>query len=150
MRLGKFLGVALASSVALTPVAATAAQPVGSLVSVNGDAFVAREGRLIHAQPAMALHAGDRVITRTGASANVAMNGCSGSVNVAGGEMTTLGSSCGSVETASFNRAASKSNGSAALGATGGGAIFIGLGAVALIVLAVVIATRGTSRPTSP
>ena len=148
MRMGKFLGVALASSVALTPVAATAAQPVGSLVSVNGDAFVAREGRLIHAQPAMALRAGDRVITRTGASANVSMNGCS--VNVAGGEMTTLGSSCGSVETASFNRAASKSNGSAALGSTGGGAIFIGLGAVVLIVLAIVIATRGTSRPTSP
>ena len=148
MRIGKFMGVAVAASVAMMPVAATAAQPVGSLVSVNGDAFIARDGRLIRAQPAMSVHAGDRVITRTGASADVAMNGCS--VNVAGGEMKTLGSSCGSVETASFSRAASQSNGSAALGSTGGGAIFIGLGAIALIVLAVVIGTKNNSRPTSP
>lgn len=148
MRVGKFMGIAVAASVAMVPVAATAAQPVGSLVSVNGDAFIARGGRLIHAQPAMAVQAGDRVITRTGASANVAMNGCS--VAVAGGEMKTLGSSCGSVETASFNRAASQSNGSAALGSTGGGAIFIGLGAIVLIVLAIVIATRNNTRPTSP
>lgn len=148
MRVGKILGATVAASVALTPVAASAAQSVGSVVSVNGAAYVAREGRLIRAQPAMVVKAGDRVITRTGASANVAMNGCS--VNVAGGEMKTLGSSCGSVETASFSRAASQSNGSDALGKARGGTFVIVILAVAAIIAGIIFATRGSSKPTSP
>lgn len=148
MRVGKILGAAVAASVALTPVAATAAQTVGSVVSVNGGAYVAREGRLLRAQPAMAVKAGDRVITRSGASASVAMNGCS--VDVAGGEMKTLGGSCGSVETASFNRAATKSEGSSALGGFGGGAVVIVILAVAAVVVGIVAATRNNNKPTSP
>jgi co-chaperonin GroES (HSP10) len=149
MRIGRILGSAVAASVALTPIAATASQTVGSVVSVNGDAYVAREGRLLRAQPAMAVKAGDRVITRSGASASVAMNGCS--VNVAGGEMKTLGGSCGSVETASFSRAASKSDGSSALaGGAGGGVIVIALIAIGAIVVGIVAATRNNNKPTSP
>ncbi len=148
MRVGKFVGAAMAASVIMTPVAVSAAQPVGSLVSVQGDAFVAREGRLIHARPAMVVRAGDRVITRTGSSANVAMSGCS--VNVVGGEMKTLGGSCGSVETASFNRAASQSDGSEALGRARGGTFVIVILAVAAVVAGIIFATRGSSKPTSP
>ena len=148
MRVGKILGATVAASVALTSVVASAAQSVGSVVSVNGDAYVAREGRLIRAQPAMAVKVGDRVITRTGATANVAMSGCS--VNVAGGEMKTIGSSCGSVESASFSRAASQSTGSEAMGKFRGGTFVIIIIAIAAIIGGIIAATRGHSKPTSP
>jgi hypothetical protein len=148
MRINKLLGAVTAATVALAPVAATAAPTIGSLVAVKGDAYVAREGRLLRAQPAMAVNAGDRVITRNGAVANVALGNCS--VDVAGGEMKTFASdSCSSVQSASFSRAAGQSqHGSQLLG--GGSGFIIAILAVGAIALGIVAATSGSSRPTSP
>lgn len=149
MRLNKVLGALLAGSVALTPVAASAAQPVGSILSVNGDAYVSREGRLLRAQPSMAINAGDRVITRTGSTAKLGLNGCSTSVS--GGEMKTVsGASCGSVQTASFERAAAQTRNSSQLAGFGGTGIIVGILALAAIAAGIVAATSGHSHPSSP
>lgn len=149
MRGGKIFGAITAATVAFAPIAVSAAPTVGSLVAVSGDAFVARDGRLVRAQPAMAVQAGDRVITRNGATANVALSGCS--VNVAAGEMKTFSdSSCGSVQSASFTRAAGTSSNGSQLVGHGGGGFIIAILAVGAIALGVVAATRGSSHPTSP
>lgn len=147
MRVGKFIGAVAAAAMTITPVVVSA-QPVGSLVSVSGDAFLSHEGRLVRAEPAMAVQAGDRLITRSGGSANVALNDCS--VSVAGGEMKTFGGdACGAVQSASFTRAADGSaNGQQLLG--GGGFIIAILAAAAVIAGVVIVATDGSSRPTSP
>jgi hypothetical protein len=148
MRVDKFFGAVVAASVALTPVAASAAQPVGSILSVKGDAFVSHEGRLVRAQPSMKVAAGDRVITRDGATASVGLNNCS--VNVAGGQMSTVSNgSCGSVQTASFDRAASTGQNGSSLVA-GGGFIIAILAAAAVIVGIVVVASNDDDTPTSP
>jgi hypothetical protein len=146
MRVGKFIGAVTAAAMAVTPVVASA-QPVGSLVSVSGDAFLAHNGRLVRAEPAMAVQAGDRLITRSGASANVSLNGCA--VSVSGDEMKTFGGdACGAVQSASFSRAADDSvNGSHLLG---GGIIIAILAAAAVIAGVVVVATDNSSTPTSP
>jgi hypothetical protein len=147
MRIGKFIGAVTAAAMTITPVVVSA-QPVGSLVSVSGDAFLSHDGRLVRAQPSMSVEAGDRVITRSGATANVSLDGCS--VGVAGGEMKTFGGdSCGSVQSASFTRAADGSaNGQQLLG--GAGIIIAILAAAAVIAGVVVIATDNSSNPTSP
>jgi len=151
MRVDKFFGAVLAASVAVTPVAASAAQPVGSILSVKGDAFVSRQGRLLRAQPTMAVRAGDRVITRDGASANVGLNGCS--VNVAGGQMASVSNgSCGSVQTASFDRAASSTGDASSLrGGAGAGSFVVAIvAAVAVIIGIVIVVQNDDDTPTSP
>jgi len=149
MRVDKFLGAMVAASVALTPVAATAAQPAGSIVSVNGNAFVSHEGRLVRATPNMKVAAGDRVITRDGSSAKVALNDCS--VNVAGGQMATVANgSCGSVQNASFDRAGSAHTGNASGLAGGGGFVVALIAAVAVIIGIVVVVKNDDDSPTSP
>ena len=151
MRVDKFFGAMLAASVAITPVAASAAQPAGSILSVNGDAFVSHEGRLVRAQPSMKVAAGDRVITRDGASAKVALNNCS--VNVAGGEMATVSNgSCGSVQTASFDRAASTTDDASGLrGRAGAGGFVVAIvAAVAVIIGIVIVVKNDDDTPTSP
>lgn len=153
MRVDKFFGAMVAASVALTPVAVTAAQPAGSILSVSGDAFVSHEGRLVRAVPSMKVAAGDRVITRNGASANVGLNNCS--VNVAGGQMATVSSgSCGSVQTASFDRAASNAGDSSDLRGrgvgSGAGFVVAIVAAVAVIIGIVIVVKNNDDNPTSP
>lgn len=146
MRVHKFFGALAAASVALTPIAATA-ETAGSIVSVKGDAFVSSNGRLVRAQPNMAVNSGDRVITQSGATANVALNNCS--VNVAGGQMATVsGTSCGSVQTASFDRGASKTSNASAL--AGGGFIVAILAAAAVIIGIIIVVKNNDDSPTSP
>jgi hypothetical protein len=151
MRVDKIFGAVLAASVAVTPVAATAAQPVGSILSVTGDTFVSREGRLLRAAPAMAVRAGDRVITSNTGSAKVGLNDCS--VNVSGGQMASVsGGSCGSVKTASFDRAASTADDSSALrGRAGAGGFVVAIvAAVAVIIGIVIVVKNNDDTPTSP
>lgn len=151
MRVDKFFGAVVAASVALTPVAATAAQPAGSILSVNGDAYVSHEGRLLRAQPNMVVNAGDRVITRSGATANVGLNNCS--VSVAGGEMATVSNgSCGSVQTASFDRSAAGAQDASDLRGRGRGGSFVVaiVAAVAVIIGIVIVVQNNDDKPTSP
>ena len=151
MRNSKVIGALIATSVAITPVAASAAPTIGSLATVSGDAFVARQGRLLRAQPAMAVQVGDRVITRTGSTASVALNGCA--VSVAGGEMKTFANtSCDAVQSATFKRAGDVTTDASQLhGGLGSGGIVIAFLALGIIAAGiVVVATDGNTRSTSP
>lgn len=68
--------VAMMMASLTTPLIAASVQ-VGTLTAASQGTFVAREGRMIPARAGQTLFAGDRVFTRGGAKAKVAMSGCS-------------------------------------------------------------------------
>jgi hypothetical protein len=68
---------AAVGAVALAPVMASAAQPIG-FVEASGSTFISRDGKLVSVTQKSPLFAGDRVLTRGKGSAKVNMaSGCS-------------------------------------------------------------------------
>lgn len=118
MRFGAFATSIAAMAVAVAPVAVQAAQVAGTVAAGNGEVFVARDGGLLRATPNMALYAGDRVVTRAGGTAKLALNsGCSQTVGASA--MATVGSAgCGKVKNFDAGRAGYAGRSSAATGAT--------------------------------
>ena len=151
MRVNKVLGGIAAVQMALLPIAATAATPVGSVVSVSGDTFVARNGRLLRATPNMAISSGDRLISRSGGNATVSLGNCS--VSVGSSEMKTMSGNACSGAAESFDRASYTGDSSALRDRDGhrsGGIIIISILALAAIIAGIIAATSGSSHPASP
>lgn len=135
-----------------TPLFAASEQSVGKLTSASQGAIVARDGKLIAAQPGQSLFVGDRVITRGSSRASVAMSGCS--VSLASTSILTV-SSAPCAEPKSFAQQDGADAGAAGAAATEGGvsttAIVIGVVAAAAVAGGVVAATSNSNtRPNSP
>ena len=118
MRFGAFATSIAAMVMAVAPVAVQAAQVAGTVAAGKGEVFVSRDGGLLRATPNMALYAGDRVVTRAGSTAKIALNsGCSQTVGASA--MATVGTAgCGPVQNFDAGRAGYAGRSSAATGTT--------------------------------
>jgi hypothetical protein len=94
---------ALAISAMLSPVAAQAADAIGT-VSSGTSALIARDGRVIPAVAGMKLYSSDRVITRAGGSAKVAMGSSNCAVSVGASAMLPMsGATCAKPNVIAFD-----------------------------------------------
>ena len=118
-----------------TPLFAASEQSVGKLTSASQGTVVARDGKLIAAQPGQSLFAGDRVITRGTSKASVAMSGCS--VALAPTSILTV-SAAPCAQPKSFAQDGTEAGAAGAAAGTGTGVTTtaIVVGVVAAIVLA--------------
>jgi hypothetical protein len=98
------LGAALAVAAILFPAVAQATEVAIGTVSSGTGALVARDGRIMPATPGMKLYGSDRVITRAGGSAHVAMAGhCAVAVG-ASAMLPMAGASCAKPNLVTFDQ----------------------------------------------
>ena len=98
------IGAALALAAMIVPVASQAADTAIGTVSSGSSALVARDGKVMPAVAGMRLYRGDRVITRAGGSADVAMaNNCAVTVG-ASAMLPVNGASCAQPNVISFDQ----------------------------------------------
>ncbi len=117
MRFGAFATSIAAVVMVVAPVAVQAAEVAGKVAAGNGEVFVSRDGGLLRATPNMSLYAGDRVVTRAGGTAKLALNsGCSQTVGASA--IATVGTGCGEVKNFDAGRAGYAGRSSAATGTT--------------------------------
>jgi len=130
-----------------SPLFAGAEQAIGKLTSADQGTFVARDGKLVPAFAGQQLYAGDRVVTRGKARANVQSQGCS--YTVAPTSMLSV-AGCGS---SGKSFAAGGQDSGDEGGAGGGGSSGYIVGGLALLAVAggVIAATsNSSSKPASP
>ena len=147
MRFGALATSIAAMGMAIAPVAAQAAQVAGTVAAGTGEVFVARDGGLLRATPNMALYSGDRVVTRAGGTAKIALNsGCSQVVGASA--MTTVGTAgCGAVKSFDAGRAGYAGRSSAA---TSGVSYFLIAAAIGAGGLGIYYATKHHKHRGSP
>jgi hypothetical protein len=142
----------IAAAIALmgiaTPIAAQAGEavkPVGHMAAASGSVFISRDGKLVPATTGQTLYKGDRVVTRAGANAQVALSGCE-NLAMAPTSILSVSTGCDAAKTLTPSKAG-YANGNAAV-STGG--IIVGLLALTAIITGIIVATDESSTPTSP
>ncbi len=106
MRVSKIAAAIALAGMALPTIAQAAevADQIGRVASTSGDVLIARDGKLVPAVNGQALYKGDRVVTRAGAKAQVAMNGCS-NYSMASTSVLSVSSACDAPKTLGASKA---------------------------------------------
>ena len=145
MRVSKIAAAIALAGLAVPTIAQASdvAQQVGHVAAASGDVLIARDGKLVPAVSGQALYQGDRVVTRAGGNAKVALNGCTQAVAPT------------SIMAVSNNCSAPKSLAPSAAGFQGGNAIhgsswLVALLALTAIIGGVIAATSNNKNPVSP
>lgn len=136
----------------VAPVAASAGQAAGKIVSGNG-ALIVRDGKVVSASAGDSLRAGDRVVSRAGQSVKVASSNCA--TTLSGASSVAIASDgCSNVVSLAANRAGANVNAANAFqggegGGSTGGLLIGGLAALA-IGAGIYFAVDGDEKPVSP